>query len=123
MQGLAFVISWNIVYGTSTLLLYLVDICIFAPSIDVMTDHIELVLHKLKNSTLKLGQRNDIFDTSILFLDYVLSARGILANPKKVQKVRDRLPYTNAKVGPSFLGPTIVGLFLNLLRWPIADMN
>ena len=37
-----------------TLLLYLDDICIFAPSAEVMLGHIKLVFHRLKDFHLKI---------------------------------------------------------------------
>ena len=66
-----------------TLLLYLDDICIFAPSIGVMLDHIELVFNRLKEFHLNIKPKNAICDTSVLFWSHGLSAGGISANPKK----------------------------------------
>ena len=72
-----------------TLLLYLDDICIFAPTIDEMLDHIQLVFDRLKNFNLKIKPKKcQFFSTSILFLGHVLSAEGISANPEKVDKVK-----------------------------------
>ena len=73
-----------------TLMLYLDDICIFAPSIEVMLDHVTILSWcsiGLKNSTSQLSLRNTIFDISILFLSHLISARGILANPGNVEMV------------------------------------
>ena len=72
-----------------TLLLYLDDICIFAPTIDKMLDRIELVFDRLKQFNLKIKPKKcQFFDTSILFLDHILLAKGISVNPEKVEKVR-----------------------------------
>ena len=72
-----------------TLLLYLDDICIFAPTIDKMLDRIELVFDRLKQFNLKIKPKKcQFFDTSILFLGHILSAKGISANPEKVEKVQ-----------------------------------
>ena len=44
-----------------TLLLYLDDICIFAPTIDVMLDQIELVFDRLKQFNLKIKPKKGHF--------------------------------------------------------------
>ena len=87
-----------------TLLLYLDDICIFALSIEIMLDQIELMLNRLKEFHLKIKPKKcHFFDTSVLFLGHILSSAGISANPKKVEKVHDWPIPTNAKEVHSFL--------------------
>ena len=87
------------------LLLYLDDICIFAPSIEEMLDQIQLVFNRLKEFHLKVKPKKcNFFDTSVLFLGHVLSSEGISMNPKKVEKVQDWPTPTNAKDVHSFLG-------------------
>ena len=71
-----------------TLLLYLDDICIFAPSIEEMFDQIELVFNRLKEFHFKIKPKKCHF-FSVLLLGHVLSSEGISANPKKVEKVQD----------------------------------
>ena len=72
-----------------TLLLYLDDICIFAPTIDEILDHIHLVFDRLKKFNLKIKPKKcQFFSTSMLFLEHVLLAKGISANPEKVEKVK-----------------------------------
>ena len=44
-----------------TLLLYLDDICIFAPDVSAMLDHIELVFNQLKSFNLKIKPKNITF--------------------------------------------------------------
>ena len=88
-----------------TLLLYLNDICIFAPTIDKMLDRIELVFDRLKQFNLKIKPKKcQFFDTSVLFLGHILSAKGISANPEKVEKVRTWPVPRNIKEVQSFLG-------------------
>ena len=88
-----------------TLLLYLNDICIFAPTINDMLDRIELVFDRLKQFNLKIKPKKCQFsDTSILFLSHILSAKGISANPEKVEKVRTWPVPKNIKEVQSFLG-------------------
>ena len=88
-----------------TLLLYLDNICIFAPTIDKMLDRIELVFDRLKQFNLKIKPKKcQFFDTSILFLGHILSAKGISANPEKVEKVRTWPVPRNIREVQSFLG-------------------
>ena len=68
-----------------TLLPYLDDICIFTPTIDTMLDQIKLSIKSLKINTKKC----EFFYTSILFWGHVLSAKGISADPEKVEKVKN----------------------------------
>ena len=85
-----------------TLLLYLDDICTFAPYVSVMLDWIELVFNWLKSFNLKIKLKKCCFFQ--VFLGHVLPADGISANPEKVDKVRDWLVPKNAKEIHSFLG-------------------
>ena len=72
-----------------TLLLYLNDICIFATTIDDMSDQIDLVFHRLKQFNLKIKPKKcQFFNTSVLFLGHILPGNGISANTEKVEKVK-----------------------------------
>ena len=74
-----------------TLLLYLDNICIFATGIDEMLDHIELVFKWQEEFNLKIKPKKyHFFQCSIIFLGHVLSAEGISANPKKVERVKNQ---------------------------------
>ena len=88
-----------------TLLLYLDDICIFAPDVSTMLDQIELVFSWLKAFNLKIKPKKCyFFQASVIFLSHILSANGISAYPEKVDKVRDWPVPSNAKELHSFLG-------------------
>ena len=88
-----------------TLLLYLDDIRIFAPTIDDMLDCIQLVFDRLKQFNLNIKPKKcQFFSTSLLFLDHVLLAEGISANPEKVEKVKTWSVPKNTKEVQSFLG-------------------
>ena len=90
-----------------TLLLYLDDICIFATSIDEMLDHTEFLFKWLEDFNPKIKPKKcHFFQCSIIFLGYVLSAEGISANPKKVEKVKKWPVPTNPEELQSFLGLT-----------------
>ena len=72
-----------------TLLVYHDDICIFALTIYNMLDHIELLFNRLKQFILEINPKKcQFFSTSVLFPGHVLLAKGISANPEKVEKVR-----------------------------------
>ena len=88
-----------------TLLLYLDDICIFAPDVSAMLDQTELVFSRLIDFNLKIKPKKCyFFQASVMLLGHVLSADGISANPEKVEKVRDWPVPSNAKKLHSFLG-------------------
>ena len=88
-----------------TLLLFLDNICIFAPDVSTMLDQIKLVFNWLKSFILKIKPKICyFFPASLVFLGHILSADGISANPEKVDKVRDWLVPKNAKELHSFLG-------------------
>ena len=73
-----------------TLLLYLDDICIFAPDVSAMLDWIKLVFNQLKSFNLKIKPKKCYyFQASVIILGHILSADGISANPEKVENVRD----------------------------------
>ena len=87
-----------------TLLLYLDDICIFAPDVSTILDWIKFMFTQLKSFNLKIKPKNVIFfQASVIFLGHVLSADGISANSEKVDKVRDWPVPKNAKELHSFL--------------------
>ena len=87
-----------------TLLLYLDDICIFAPDVSTMLDWIESVFNWPGSFNLKIKPKMLLFKASMIFLDHILSANRIPANTEKVHKVRDWLVSKNAKELHSFLG-------------------
>ena len=70
-----------------------------------MLDHIELVFKWLEDFNLKIKPKKcHFFQCSIIFLRNVVSAEGISANPKKVEKVKNWPAPTNPKELQSFLG-------------------
>ena len=108
-----------------TFLLYLDNICIFAPSIEVMLDHIELVFSRLKEFHLKIEPKKCHFWHQLSVLGHVLSARRISANSKKVEKVWNWPTPTNVKAVHSFLGVASYywDSFQNLPGWPFVYIN
>ena len=89
----------------TTLLLYLNDICIFVPDVDVILDWIKMVFNRLKNFHLKIKHKKCyFFQLSVVVLGYVFSADGISANPEKFDKVKNWPVPKSAKELHSFLG-------------------
>ena len=71
-----------------TLLLYLDDICIFAPDVSTMLDQIKVVFSQLISFNLKIEPIKCYFSqASVIFLGHVLSSDVISVNPEKVDKV------------------------------------
>ena len=70
-----------------TLLPCLDNICIFAPSIEVMLDQIELVFNRLKEYHLKIKPKKcHFFDTSVLFLAIYYHPEDYLQTPRKMKR-------------------------------------
>ena len=73
--------------------------------IDEMLDRVGLVLGCLKEFNLKIKPKKTyFFQSSMVFLDHVLSKDGISPNPEKVIKVKDWPVPKSAKEVHSFLG-------------------
>ena len=88
-----------------TLLFYLDDICIFASSIDEMSDRIGLVLQWLQDFNLKIKpNKSYFFQSEVIFLGHVLLKEGISPNPEKVEKVKTWSTPKSTKEAHSFLG-------------------
>ena len=67
-----------------TLLPYLDDICIFAPTINDMLDWIELVFNRLKQYNLKIKPKKcQFFDTSVLFSGSYFVGQRNFSKPRK----------------------------------------
>ena len=74
-----------------------------------MFDQIKLVFNRLKQFNLKIKPKKcQFFDTSILFLGHVLLAKGISANPEKVEKVKTWPVPKNIKEVQSFFGFSLI---------------
>ena len=109
-----------------TLLLYLDDICIFAPNREEMLDQIELVFNRLKEFHLKIKPKKcHFFDTSVLFLGHVLSSEGISTNPEKVEMCgTGQFPQIQKKYIPFWDKPHTIGCsFQNMQRLPSVYMS
>ena len=61
----------------------------FAPTLDDILDHIELVFDRLKQFNFKIKPKKcQLFNTIALFLGYILLAKGVSLYQEKVEKVK-----------------------------------
>ena len=72
-----------------TLLLYLDDICIFAPTIDEMLDHIQLVFDRPKNSISKLSLKSASF-SALVFCFWTMSYQLRAYQPTQKRWIKSR---------------------------------
>uniref|UniRef100_A0A9J8AAP7 ribonuclease H n=1 Tax=Cyprinus carpio carpio TaxID=630221 RepID=A0A9J8AAP7_CYPCA len=84
---------------------YLDDILIFSPSLQVHTQHVCQVLQRLLENQLYVKAEKCIFHSkSVRFLGYIISAEGIKADPAKVRAVAEWPPPDSRKALQRFLG-------------------
>lgn len=97
---------------------YLDDILIFSPSLQVHVQHVRRVLQRLLENRLFVKAEKCIFHSqSVMFLGSVVSAGGISMDPSKVQAVTD-WPVPDSRVAlQRFLG------FANFYRWFIRNFS
>ena len=70
-----------------------------------MLDRIKLVFKTLMDFNLKIKPKKSFFfQTSVIFLGHVLSAKGIQPNPGKVEKIKTWPTPQNVKEVRSFIG-------------------
>ena len=75
----------------TTLLLYLDDICIFVPDVDVMSDEIEMVFNRLKNFHLKIKPKKRHFFKSSVACFQAMSFLLIAFQPIQKRMIRWRI--------------------------------
>ena len=86
-----------------TLLLYLNDMCIFAPDVDTILYQTQILFYGLKVSISKINLRSETYFNQVLCFGPYLSADGILSYLKKVNKGKNWSVSNNVKVFQSFL--------------------
>ena len=71
-------------------LIYLDDIIIFSKSADEHLHHLQDVFERLKQAKLKIQPKKcQLFQQSVKYLGYVVSAQGIHADPEKIVVVQN----------------------------------
>ena len=108
MQAVVSVTWWNNAWGNQqfvTLLLYLHEICIFAPTIDDMLDWIELVFDRLKQFNLRLSLKHANFSILVYSLWVMFCQLMVFQLTHKRWKGKKTWPLSrNIKEVQSFLG-------------------
>ena len=71
-----------------TLILYLDDILVFAPTFGVILDRLAMIFRKLKNYALKLtSSKCSLMQRKVKYLGHVVSKEGISTDPDKTTDV------------------------------------
>ena len=84
--------------------IYLDDILVHSPSIETHSSHLRTVFKRLSDAGLTLrGRKCHIGLTAVSYLGHIFSAAGMSPDPKKVQRVQQWPPPTNATEVRQFL--------------------
>ena len=74
----------------SSLLYYLDDLMVFAPSEQLALEHLEMVFSRLKTHKLKLAPKKcHLLKSSVRFLGHIICADGVRTYPDKVKTIAD----------------------------------
>lgn len=86
-------------------LIVLDDLLIFSNSFQEHCTRLENVFRKLAGHNLKLKpSKCKLFKSSVIYLEHIISEKGIETDPEKLKAVRDFLTPTNIKELRQFLG-------------------
>jgi hypothetical protein len=92
-------------YLDKFVVLFIDDILIFSKTKEEHEKHLRMVLEKLRsNQFYAKFSKCEFWLTEVAFLGHVISARGILVDPSKVEDVLNLMPPMNALEIRSFLG-------------------
>jgi hypothetical protein len=98
--------------------IYLDDILIYSVDEKEHDKHVRLVLEKLREKGLFAKLEKCEFDQSqVEFLDYIITAKGIEMDPKKIDTITSWMPPTTCREVQRFLG------FANFYRQFIKDFS
>jgi hypothetical protein len=102
-------------YKWKFLIVYLDDICLFSPNFDDHLRDIKLVFDRLRDAKLYLKpSKCHICQTKIKFLGHIVTDKGIMPDPSKIEAI-ERIPIpTNAIKLQNFLG--ITGFYRKFIR-------
>ena len=86
-------------------LAYLDDIIIFGTDVDSCMDSMKLVLERLRHANLKLkAKKCTLFANEVEYLGHVISGKGVMTDPKKIEAVKEWHPPRTTKGVRSILG-------------------
>ena len=89
----------------TTCLIYLDDIIIFSKSADEHLHHLQDVFERLRQAKIKIKPKKcQLFQQSVKYLGYVVSAQGIHTDPEKIAVVQNWPQPNNVKQLRQFLG-------------------
>src|SRR3954466_15406995 len=92
-------------YLDKFVVVYLDDILIYSKNEEEHTEHLRLVLMKLREHRLYANfSKCDFWLPEVTYLGHVISANSIAVNPERVQAVLDWTPPGSVKQVRSFLG-------------------
>lgn len=88
-------------------LVFFYDILVYSPDLNSHTKHLHMVLNSLKQNTLfaKLSKCS-FYQKQIEYLGHIVTGEGVMADPAKVESMRDWPVPTSVKSLRSFLGLT-----------------
>lgn len=96
-------------------LIFLDDLLIFSNSFQEHCTRLENVFRKLARHNLKLKpSKCKLFKSSVIYLEHIISEKGIETDPEKLKAVRDFPTPTNIKELRQFLG--FVGYYRQLIQ-------
>ena len=88
-----------------TLLLYLDDIIVIAPTFEIHVNRLEEVFQRLAKANLKLKpSKCELFQSSVKYLGHIVSAGGVATDPDKVKAIKEWTTPTTVKHVQAFLG-------------------
>ncbi|GBG71411.1 hypothetical protein CBR_g8831 [Chara braunii] len=90
-------------------IVYMDDILVFSKTYEYHVEHVEWVLHALKDAGFKVAlEKSEFFLSEISFLGYIVTVEGLKPDPRKVAAVRE---------APSSVTLTQVRAFLGLASY------
>lgn len=108
--------AMNIIFSRMTnVLVYMDDIIIFSDSLEEHLKHLKSAFTKLKEHNLKIQlDKTEFFKRELLYLGHIISEKGVMPNPSKVEAIKNFPIPKTAKEIKQFLGLT--GYYRKMIR-------
>ena len=101
-----------------SLLCYLDDVMVFAPSEDVALERLEMVFQRLRAHNLKLSPKKcHLLRRSVHFLGHVIDSKGVATDPTKVEAIADVTKADLMLPDGRTPSPKKIQSFLGLVMW------